>query len=343
MPYIRFGCYRYAARTETVRDPVSKLTFLASRRSHATKGAAQDARTRAFYYDYDGVGQPGRDLLSRQGIGEQQGGVGSRDNGERRQASWLRYGETSSAEVATINGNDYGYSSRQERSAAYGRGGGYVPRGGGAGGRGYMRGSRGGERRPSGPTDGYDQGEQQQPGEGPLAPNLQGGQRHERRDGFKGSGGPRRAGDGRGRSSFANEAAENITGTKAGDARHTFRGPREALSPDALAARQANNDAIRAVAGWRGVAALLESRGSSLDAENIATMLLKVAREGRPSAPMDAAEFETLVASLYGWVSALCPVLRPKQLATCLYAIARLELFNAELIASLAARSQQVN
>lgn len=69
----------------------------------------------------------------------------------------------------------------------------------------------------------------------------------------------------------------------------------------------------------------------------------QVAREGRPYSAADPAEFETLVASLYGWVSALCPVLRPKQLATCLYAIARLELFNAELVASLAARAQQVS
>jgi hypothetical protein len=45
-----------------------------------------------------------------------------------------------------------------------------------------------------------------------------------------------------------------------------------------MAARQANNDAVRAAADWRGVAVLLESRGNSLDAENIATMLIKVRR-----------------------------------------------------------------
>ncbi|PNH00539.1 Tbc2 translation factor, chloroplastic, partial [Tetrabaena socialis] len=123
-----------------------------------------------------------------------------------------------------------------------------------------------------------------------------------------------------------------------GDGQRTFRGPREAMSGEALEARQANNDAVRAAADWRAVAALLESRGSSLDGENITAMLIKVARNGRPEAA-SSAEFEALVASLYGWVSALVPTLRPKQLATCLYAIAKLELFNAELVAALAERA----
>lgn len=66
-----------------------------------------------------------------------------------------------------------------------------------------------------------------------------------------------------------------------------------------------------------------------------------MAREGKPPAS-DAAEFEALVAALYGWVAALAPSLRPKQVATCLYAVGRLELFNAELVEALAARSLAV-
>ncbi|KAG2486253.1 hypothetical protein HYH03_015077 [Edaphochlamys debaryana] len=71
-------------------------------------------------------------------------------------------------------------------------------------------------------------------------------------------------------------------------------------------------------------------------------MLFKVARDVRPSAGPDAVAFKALVASLYGWVSALLPGLRPRQVATCLYAIGRLELFNEELVAGLAARAAQL-
>ncbi|GLI63112.1 hypothetical protein VaNZ11_006017 [Volvox africanus] len=353
---LRLGVFREGV-PKGLKAYLNYTTFLTPLRL-ATRVTGSDVRTRAYDHDYEGDGRSGRNARNRQGSGDQRRqrgrSRGSQDGDDWDQATWLDDGEVSSSEEVVINGmtttpisggNEHGYSANQEFERPYGRGSGNERRGGAGGGRGYGRGYSGGDRRSGGPSYGYGQQEQQQAGAGGSEYNQQGGQWQGRRDGGRGYGGQgqgRRPGGGRGRGSFGGEGAgEGNTEGGAGEERRTFRGPREALSPEALAARKANNDAVRAANDWRGVAALLESRGSSLDAENISTLLLKVAREGRPSSPADASEFETLVASLYGWVSALCPVLRPKQLATCLYAIARLELFNAELVASLAVRAQQ--
>ncbi|GLC36227.1 hypothetical protein PLESTB_001366300 [Pleodorina starrii] len=347
---------------KALKPTVSRATLPTPHRLD-TRIVAPDTRVRA-YDDYDGTGRAGRPSRGRDQR-KQRGGRSrsSEDEEDWDQATLLDDGDVSSEEIningttvtASSVGEGYGYPTNQESGRSYGRGGGggggYERRGGGGGGRGYGRGYGGGDRRGGG-SYGYDQQQQQQQqgggGEGGRDFGQQGGQGQwqGRREGGRGYGGQGqgRRGGGRGRGGyggFGGEGGVSAAGAGAGEERRTFRGPREALSPEALAARHANNDAVRSAADWRGVAALLESRGNSLDAENIAAMLVKVAREGRPSSPADTAEFETLVASLYGWVSALCPVLRPKQLATCLYAIARLELFNAELVASLAARAQQ--
>ncbi len=70
--------------------------------------------------------------------------------------------------------------------------------------------------------------------------------------------------------------------------------------------------------------------------------LPQVAKEQRPTTPEDTAAFEGLVASLYGWVSALMPALRPRQCSMALWSVARLELFNEELVVALTKRADEV-
>lgn len=68
----------------------------------------------------------------------------------------------------------------------------------------------------------------------------------------------------------------------------------------------------------------------------------QVAKEPRPTTAEDTAAFEGLVASLYGWVSALMPALRPRHCAMSLWSVARLELFNEELVVALTKRAEEV-
>ncbi|KAG2422775.1 hypothetical protein HXX76_015795 [Chlamydomonas incerta] len=270
-------------------------------------------------------------------------------------------GMTSAAPPAEASSSSYGggggggwqqQGSGNSQYAGRGRGG-----GGGVGSSGGRRGGRGGygERR-------WDGGESREGGGAAAGGGAEGGAegaprgqyQSQYRGGGRGGGGGGGAyggrggygGRGRGGGRYgAADGATDAAGTAAGggagaggEERRTYKGPREALSADEVAQRAANNEAVRAAADWRALAVVLAERGGSLDGENIANMILKVARDGKPG-PADAAEFEGLVAALYGWVAALAPGLRPKQVATCLYAVGRLELFNAELVEALAARS----
>lgn len=51
----------------------------------------------------------------------------------------------------------------------------------------------------------------------------------------------------------------------------------------------------------------------------------------RPRVASGDAQFDGLLSALLGWVLALLPTFRPRQTATCMYALGRLELNSPEV------------
>ncbi len=71
-------------------------------------------------------------------------------------------------------------------------------------------------------------------------------------------------------------------------------------------------------------------------------VVAQISKQDRPTSGDDAAAFHAVVASLYGWLATLVPSLKPKQTAMGLFSVARLELFNEELVLALANKAKEV-
>jgi hypothetical protein len=114
------------------------------------------------------------------------------------------------------------------------------------------------------------------------------------------------------------------------------------LSPEA----EALNASIAAAPSWRALQSVLESspgRGEGLDAFQLVRMLGRAARLPSPGAsePDDLADFQGFVAGVYGLLLGRADAARPAQVSRALEAIARLGLYNGELVGALAARAER--
>ena len=116
------------------------------------------------------------------------------------------------------------------------------------------------------------------------------------------------------------------------------------LSPEA----EALNAEIASAASWRALQRTLESAGGgvggdALDPFQLVAMLTRAAALPAPTAaePDDLADFQGFVAAVYGWLLAKMDAARPPQLGRALAAVARLGLYNAELVGAVVARAER--
>jgi hypothetical protein len=114
------------------------------------------------------------------------------------------------------------------------------------------------------------------------------------------------------------------------------------LSPEVEAA----NASIRAASSWRELQRILESAGgggSSLDPFQLVAMLSRAVALPSPGAhePDDLADYQGFVAGVYGWLLSKVELARPQQLGLAVSCVARLGLYNAELVGALVAKSER--
>eukprot|EP00197_Chlamydomonas_leiostraca_P004708 CAMPEP_0202868452 /NCGR_PEP_ID=MMETSP1391-20130828/10885_1 /ASSEMBLY_ACC=CAM_ASM_000867 /TAXON_ID=1034604 /ORGANISM="Chlamydomonas leiostraca, Strain SAG 11-49" /LENGTH=594 /DNA_ID=CAMNT_0049548627 /DNA_START=137 /DNA_END=1921 /DNA_ORIENTATION=+ len=193
-----------------------------------------------------------------------------------------------------------------------------------------------GDERPQ--RSGYSGGEQRGDRPQRFGGGGGGGRFGGQREGGRGRGGyAPRGGDGEGGEGELRQGGYRQGGNRGGN-------PRSALTEEQLAARKEVNGAINAATSWRELAGVLATKGPQMDSENISVVLYKVSQDARPG-EADRAEYDGLLGSLLGWVLALLPMFRPKHTALCLYALARMELYSAEVVGGLAdkAATQLVN
>lgn len=213
----------------------------------------------------------------------------------------------------------------------YRDGGAYRPRESGASGRGGRGGGGGGGR---GYGGGFNRGPPRDY-EGAEAGERQGGEDRGYGGGRGGRGGAR--------------------GDRSGQGERRGYG-RDALTSEQLSQRQALNQAIREASSWRDLASFVEEKGSVMDAENVASILFKLTgprpggRQGgrggdqsygsdfaRPRDEAASAEYDRLLSTLLGWVLVLMPNFRPRQVTLTLQSLAKLELWNVEVVTALVA------
>ncbi|KAF8069526.1 hypothetical protein HT031_001643 [Scenedesmus sp. PABB004] len=107
------------------------------------------------------------------------------------------------------------------------------------------------------------------------------------------------------------------------------------------------NESINTAGSWRELQTILEQQSRAglpgLDPFQLVALLLQLVNmktEGKtPTEGDDAADFQQFVASVYGWMMERMPRFRPRQVSSGLYAISRLDLYNAELVDALVAAS----
>jgi len=238
--------------------------------------------------------------------------------------------------------------SQYDQGSSRGGGGEYGNRGSGGGGRGG--GGSGGGRR--------EYGDQQQ---------RTGGRSYERRDGGYGGGnedGQRRSGGGGGyrqggeRSGgsgyagggggggYRQQGGERSGGQRTGGPRGGLPGgdnrPQRFFSPESAAL----TETIRSAPNWRALQRILESAGgggAELDPFQLVSMLWRATELPAPSAaePDDLADYQGFVAGVYGWLLSKMDQAKPQQLARALRCVAKLGLYNAELVDALTARAQR--
>lgn len=118
--------------------------------------------------------------------------------------------------------------------------------------------------------------------------------------------------------------------------------PQRQLSPEA----QRMNQAIETAASWRELQRVLESAGGggeALDPFQLVAMLGRAVRlpAPGPNEPDNLADYQGFVASVYGWLLSKMDQARSGQLCRALMAVARLGLYNAELVDALLARTEK--
>eukprot|EP00879_Flechtneria_rotunda_P009263 GHRR01009697.1.p1 GENE.GHRR01009697.1~~GHRR01009697.1.p1 ORF type:complete len:445 (+),score=178.50 GHRR01009697.1:141-1337(+) len=72
-----------------------------------------------------------------------------------------------------------------------------------------------------------------------------------------------------------------------------------------------------------------------LDPFQLVSLLLRLVKLDKPTEGDDAADFQQFVASVYGWMMDRLPRFRGRQISGAVYAISRLNLYNAELVGAL--------
>eukprot|EP00195_Chlamydomonas_chlamydogama_P017840 CAMPEP_0202894980 /NCGR_PEP_ID=MMETSP1392-20130828/4258_1 /ASSEMBLY_ACC=CAM_ASM_000868 /TAXON_ID=225041 /ORGANISM="Chlamydomonas chlamydogama, Strain SAG 11-48b" /LENGTH=659 /DNA_ID=CAMNT_0049579841 /DNA_START=154 /DNA_END=2133 /DNA_ORIENTATION=- len=211
------------------------------------------------------------------------------------------------------------------------------------------RGSRYGSREGYGNRQGQGQGNGRRPQRSFNGPRGEGGQNRGYQQRGEG-GGYQQRGEGGG----YQQRGEGGSGEERGEGGRRYggqRGPRGegrqggaegeggrrwiGLTPEQLAARETVNKAIAGAEGWRALSHVVTTQGSNLDAEHVSQILFRLARGNRPADPNDRPDYDSLLSSLLGWVLALLPTYRPRQVSQTLYSLARLELWNSEVMTGL--------
>ncbi|KAF6265374.1 hypothetical protein COO60DRAFT_1042114 [Scenedesmus sp. NREL 46B-D3] len=72
-----------------------------------------------------------------------------------------------------------------------------------------------------------------------------------------------------------------------------------------------------------------------LDPFQLVALLLQLLKLDKPTQGDDVADYQQFVASVYGWMMDRLPRFRGRQISGALYAISRLNLYNAELVGAL--------
>eukprot|EP00878_Enallax_costatus_P022701 GHUV01024104.1.p1 GENE.GHUV01024104.1~~GHUV01024104.1.p1 ORF type:complete len:535 (+),score=144.39 GHUV01024104.1:216-1820(+) len=104
------------------------------------------------------------------------------------------------------------------------------------------------------------------------------------------------------------------------------------------------NDSIQNASSWRELQAILEQNSRTgmlgLDGFQLVSMLSRLVKVPRPTEGDDAADYQQFVASVYGWMMDRMPRCRSRQISGAIFAIGRLNLYNAELVGALLERAQ---
>lgn len=112
------------------------------------------------------------------------------------------------------------------------------------------------------------------------------------------------------------------------------------MSPEAAAV----NEALAAATSWRQLNAVLEQQSRpgmpGLDAYQLVDIMLRLTRRDMviPQEGDDLADFQQFIASVFGWMLERMPTMKPMQVTNAIFAIGRLNLYNAELMDALLQR-----
>ncbi|GAX80873.1 hypothetical protein CEUSTIGMA_g8308.t1 [Chlamydomonas eustigma] len=135
------------------------------------------------------------------------------------------------------------------------------------------------------------------------------------------------------------------------------------ISDEARELQRILSEEIRSAQSWRELAAFVENRGSQMDCEHAVQILYRLSFKPmgtrgsygimgenyrayqRPADETERQQYDLMLSMLMGWLSTLLPSAKTRHVASALGSLARLDLFNAELLTELmtCATRQMVN